>query len=80
MAELNIVSVVWSKMAVLLVSWRMTYFMKATFPSYETQQGLSDNKLQLSRKLHMQFQASVFHMVMYTLCVIFFPAQKSSLS
>lgn len=63
--------------ALLLISQRIICFMKATFPGCETQQGLSVNKLQLSSKLRNAMHGvSVFHMVMYILCVIFPCSEK----
>lgn len=57
------------QMALLLISWRIIFFMKATFSGYETQQGLSVNKLLISSKLCNPIHSvSVLHMGMYTLC------------
>lgn len=68
------------QMALLLISWRIIYFIKATFLGSETQRGLSVNKLKLPSKLRNVIHiVSVFYMVMYTLYVIF-PAQRSSYS
>lgn len=78
MTELNIVSVVWRKMAMLLISWRIIYFMKATFLGYETWQGLSDNKLQLSRVLHNAIPSfCISHGYVHIMCDFLLPAQKS---
>lgn len=53
--------------------------MKATFPGCETQQGLSDNKLQLSSKLHNAILSfCISHGYVHIMCDFFFPAQKSS--
>lgn len=76
MTELNIVSVVWSKMAMFLISWRITYFMKATFPGYKTQQGHSDNKIQLSSKLHNAIPSfCISHGYVHIVCD-FFPCSE----
>lgn len=65
------------QMALLLISWRIISFIKATFPGSETQQGLSVNKLKLPSKLcNVIHSVSVFHMVMCTLYVIFPCSEK----